>query len=650
MRCPAYPRYKTGGVEWLGDVPEHWKVRRLKMAVELNDKKVEADQEHPVSYVSLENIESWSGRLLPIDPDVVPTGTANAFNSGHTLFGKLRPYLAKACNPDFDGLCSTELLVFKGHGLDRGALLYFLLSDGFVKLVDSSTYGSKMPRANWDFIGSCVAPIAPRAEQRAITAFLDRETGRIDRLVAKKRELIERLKEKRTALISRTVTRGLPPAAARAAGLPENPPLKPSGLDWLDDIPEHWEASRLGFLVSKIGSGKTPKGGAYSYRSEGVMLIRSQNVYDDGLHLDDVVFIDEETDEDMAGSRVRSRDVLLNITGASLGRCAVAPAQLARANVNQHVCVVRPDGQELDPRFAQLSLTARFVKDQIFADEVGSSREGLSFQQVRDLVIAVPPLPEQRVIAAYLDAETTKLEALVAKVERAIERLEEYRRALITAAVTGKIDVRSSVANPPEKGVTSASPSATENHCPKDARPTQQRKSPRHERCFVWSEGIRQRQMTSVRNGPRGRRPSFRCPSVRLAGCQSLPCAGMRWPRRSSCRDFAAGSFAGSGSMLERGGFNRRFSLGPRLRHSNRRSFQIEFFCPHSLVRLICGHGFARDSSGGGQRNGDKGIIAKALALARLRLISSWWPLADFETYTGRIDVRAHSKTATVNP
>src|SRR5438094_3998340 len=208
------------------------------MAVRLTDKKVEADEENPIPYIGMENIESWTGRLLPINPDVVPTGTANEFKADHTLFGKLRPYLAKACNPGFDGLCSTELLVLKGVDIGRDALLYSLLSDGFIKLVDASTYGSKMPRASWDFIGNCAVPIAPSVEQRAIADFLDRETAKLDTLVAKKRTLIERLKEKRTALISCTVTRGLPPEAARAAGLDPHPRLKPSGIDWLGDVPE----------------------------------------------------------------------------------------------------------------------------------------------------------------------------------------------------------------------------------------------------------------------------------------------------------------------------------------------------------------------------------------------------------------------------
>ena len=236
MRLPPYPKYKPSGVEWLGEVPEHWELKRLKMAGHLTDRKVEADKDNPVPYIGMENIESWTGRLSLIH-DVVPTGTANEFKVGHTLFGKLRPYLAKVCNPDFDGLCSTEFLVLECPDIDRRTLLYLLLSGGFIKFVDSSTYGSKMPRASWNFIGNCVLPIAPPDEQRAITDFLDRETAKIDRLVAKKRTLIERLKEKRSALISRTVTRGLPPAAAHQAGLDPQPKLKPSGIDWLGEVP-----------------------------------------------------------------------------------------------------------------------------------------------------------------------------------------------------------------------------------------------------------------------------------------------------------------------------------------------------------------------------------------------------------------------------
>ena len=199
-------KMKDSGIEWLGDVPEHWEVRRLKFCVQLTDQKIEANREKPLPYVGLENIQSWTGKLLPIDPNVVPTSVANRFGKGMTLFGKLRPYLAKACNPDFEGLCSTELLVFKSTGFDRRLLLYLLLTDGFIKVVDSSTYGAKMPRANWDFIGNCIVPVPPLEEQKQIVAFLDGETAKIDTLIEKCETAIELLKERRTALISAAVT------------------------------------------------------------------------------------------------------------------------------------------------------------------------------------------------------------------------------------------------------------------------------------------------------------------------------------------------------------------------------------------------------------------------------------------------------------
>ncbi len=216
-----HTRFKDSGIEWLGQVPDGWEVKRLKMAAHLNDKKVEANEENPVPYIGMENIESWTGKLLPIDPNVALSGVANSFTARNTLFGKLRPYLAKACNPDFDGLCSTELLVLESEDFDRRALLYWLLADGFIKLVDSSTYGSKMPRTNWDFIGNCLLPVPPLPEQTAIAAYLDRETAKIDRLVDKVELFISRLQEYRAALITAAVTgkidvRGaIPPAHAR---------------------------------------------------------------------------------------------------------------------------------------------------------------------------------------------------------------------------------------------------------------------------------------------------------------------------------------------------------------------------------------------------------------------------------------------------
>lgn len=461
-----YPAYKPSGVDgstsltasWLGDVPEGWEVKRLKYSATINDETLPetTDPEFEFEYVDIGGVSAVVG-ITATEAMVfenAPSRARRKVRHGDTIVSTVRTYLraiAPIRNPPINLIVSTGFAVVRPRKVEDAFLAFALREGSFVESVVAQSTGVSYPACNASEVGCIPIPLPPPSEQRAIADFLDRETEKIDRLMAKKRELIEKLKEERAARISRAVTRGLNPDAK----------MKPSGVAWLGDVPEGWEVKRLGYLVSKIGSGKTPRGGAESYQSDGVMLIRSQNVYDDGLRLADVVYIDDSTDEDMSNTRVEAKDVLLNITGASLGRCAVVPAPFPRANVNQHVCIVRPEQKIVDPLFLQFCLTAQFVKAQIFADEAGSSREGLNFQQVRALELPVPPLPEQRAIADFLDRETGKIDRLVAKVQEAIARLQEYRAALITAAVTGKIDV-STALNAGAGGETAAQ--STDEH------------------------------------------------------------------------------------------------------------------------------------------------------------------------------------------
>ena len=368
MTWKSYPAYKPSGVNWLGDVPKGWEVKRLKLTTRLTDRKVEANEDNPLSYVGLENIESWTGRIVGLNVNTVPTGTANAFKARNTLFGKLRPYLAKACNPDFDGLCSTELLVMEGIEYDRRALLYALLSDGFIRLVDSSTYGSKMPRANWDFIGNCVLPVPQLPEQRAIADFLDRETGKIDRLVAKKRELIEKLREERAALISEVVT-GKRPIPTGRDGSPNRPrgrqedgrlgeaslpKMKPSGVEWFGDVPERWEVKRLSRCAFfQEGPGLRN----WQFMQDGIRVICVTNITDTGISFSNYEkFVSqEEYGATYRHFTVAKGDLLLSSSGNSWGKVAtydaddVAILNTSTIRVNENAC------QTVDPEFAWLA-------------------------------------------------------------------------------------------------------------------------------------------------------------------------------------------------------------------------------------------------------------------------------------------------------
>jgi len=196
-----------------------------------------------------------------------------------------------------------------------------------------------------------------------------------------------------------------------------------------------WPLDRIKDHVLKIGSGITPSGGAASYLDAGIPLLRSQNVHFDGLRLDDVAYIAKETHEEMSGTKLRARDVLLNITGASIGRCAFVPDGFGEGNVNQHVCIVRP-AATLNYKFLTYCLSAPWGQDQIFSSFTGASRQGLGQRDLGEIQVPLPPLAEQECIAAYLDASCAAIDAAVAAKRRQLETLDAVRDAIIESAVT----------------------------------------------------------------------------------------------------------------------------------------------------------------------------------------------------------------------
>lgn len=453
MKYPAYPKYRSSGVEWLGYVPEHWSAVETRFAYSVQLGKMLQPEPGSAEDTLVPYLKALHVQWETVQVEDLPTMWASkrdarnyVLSDGDLLVcegGEVgRSGILRSSPPN--AIMQNALhRVRPKNGNDLRFLMYTMRTASAHGWFDILCNRSTIAHFTGDKFGALKIGLPSPAEQQAIADFLDAQTGRIDTLVGKKRELVEKLNEKRTALISRTVTRGLPPDAARAAGLDPSPPLRPSGIEWLGNIPECWEVMRLGYVVGKVGSGKTPKGGAETYQEEGVMLLRSQNVHDNGLRLDDVAFIDEAMDDQMAVSRVQAGDVLLNITGASLGRCTHVPDGFPPANVNQHVCIIRPERLKMHPRFLQHVISSLYIQSQIFSYENGSSREGLNFQQIRNLLVAVPrALDEQSAVADYLDCETSTIDRMVEKVEAAIERLQEYRTALITAAVTGKIDVR----------------------------------------------------------------------------------------------------------------------------------------------------------------------------------------------------------------
>lgn len=446
MKLPVYPKYKRSGVEWLGDVPEHWEVKRSDGIIESEKRQVspEVFGDEDVFHYSIPAVQEFGTGLVENGESIA--SAKQEVTEPVVLVSRLNPRKATICRAgpkQQRTLASTEFVALKARRCDLRFLEYLVSTELFRQRLDSwvQSVTRSHQRASPELIYRFWSAWPVPAEQRAIAAFLDRETGRMDALVAKKRELIERLKEKRTVLISRTVTRGLPPAAARAVGIPENPPLKPSGIEWLGDIPKHWEVrkfSRCAFFQEGPGLRN------WQFTQDGIRVICVTNITEAGISFAsfEKFISEEEYKSTYPHFTVAKGDLLLSSSGNSWGKVATFDADeiailntsTIRVNENAQRTIFRP--------LIGWMLTSEGTREQLRLFMTGSCQPNFGPSHLARVMVAVPPPPEQTAIAAYLDEETSKLDALVARVEEAVERLQEYRTALITAAVTGKIDVR----------------------------------------------------------------------------------------------------------------------------------------------------------------------------------------------------------------
>lgn len=434
----GYAQYKeldSSGVSWLQKKPSHWRIKRLKFSTDLINKKVSVE-DSPLPYLGLEHIESWTGRK--VEGEISNSeGLASSFVVGDVLFGKLRPYLAKVHLAQQDGLISSEALVVRSKDeLDAEFLKYYMLSRDFINIVDSSTYGSKMPRASWDFIGNLPVLLPSVEEQQAIARFLDFKTAQIDALIAKQKTLLEKLAEKRTALISHAVTKGLDPSV----------PMRDSGVAWLGDIPAHWVPKRMRFCMKTNPS----KGEIKLNDDELVTFIPMEAVGEfGGLNLD----AEKELGE-IGGGYTYFADsdvVVAKITPCfENGKGAIARGLkngIAFGTTELHV--MRSDDTLLPDYLFHLTMSHPFrcIGESEMYGAGGQKRVPETF--LKDFRIGLPPVNEQQDIIDYINKVNQKLDLQMSKATDVISRLTEYRSALITNAVTGKIDVRDFQVPPP---------------------------------------------------------------------------------------------------------------------------------------------------------------------------------------------------------
>lgn len=409
-----YPKYKDSGVSWIGEIPERWNTRRLKFSCNLIQEKT-TDSSLP--YIALENIESYSGKLLSTNTSI-PEGSCNLYSTNDVLFSKLRPYLTKCVVAPSEGKCSSELLVLRDFEGENKYLQYLMLSPKYIEYIDSSTYGAKMPRANWLFIGNTSIPLPPLSEQHAIVSYLDKKTAQIDRFISEATKEIEKLNELKQTQIAHLVTHGTNPDA----------PMKDSGIVWIGQIPEHWKKARYKDVLSiqdeKVGKRKDLT--LLSLTKQGVIIrdlaemkgkfpkdFESYKV----VHPDNIILCLFDVDETPRTVGLSHNEGM--ITGAY--------DVFSIKNIDKEYFL-----------YHYLSLDDRKAMKPLYK----GLRKTIPLPRLMGEHIFIPPASEQKAIVSAINSLNNKIETLVSELTTQIDHLKELKQRIISDAVTGKIDVR----------------------------------------------------------------------------------------------------------------------------------------------------------------------------------------------------------------
>lgn len=401
-------------------------IKRLKHVVSLRRTRSDSHEEYR-PYFGLKDIEPWTGRLLSDSveskkstPDLDSRSINSYFETGDVLFGKLGPHLAKVWIAEVSGRSTTEFLAMRPVMIEHRFLKYICLRRDFIDVLSGSTYGSTMPRIEWNFIGNINIPVPERRIQCIISDYLDSETEQIDALVAAKERLLELLAEKRSAFIARAITHGLNP----------NVSFRDSGIPWLHKIPSHWTVERSRWLLRERDQ--------RSEMGEEELLTVSHLTGVTPRYAKRVSMFEADSKE---GYKVcHKSDLVINTLWAWMGAMGIAPMG---GIVSPAYHVYELSGQ-LEPGYIDA-----LVRTSAFAQEVMRHSKGVWSSRLRlypeglfEIQLPVPPIEEQRQIVSYISNENRKLDALNGATERTIDLLRERRTALITAAVTGQIDVK----------------------------------------------------------------------------------------------------------------------------------------------------------------------------------------------------------------
>ncbi|MDN7908313.1 restriction endonuclease subunit S [Burkholderia diffusa] len=437
MSLPRYPKYKNSGVEWLGEVPNHWEVLSIKRLSPVQrgasprpiDDPKYFDDEGEYAWVRIADVSASNGVLTETTQRLSERGSNLSVKlSPGELFVSIAGTVGKPCISAIKACIHDGFVYFPNLKIPPHFL--FRIFEAGLCYSGLGKWGTQL-NLNTDTIGSIKIALPPADELTLVLDFINREAGKIDALIAGQEKLLTLLVEKRQATISHAVTRGLDPDA----------PVKDCGIAWLGKVPPHWEVVGLTKYLESVVDyrGRTP-----TKVDDGVFLVTAKNIRNGVIDYEaSQEYIDRaEYDEVMRRGLPLKGDVLFT-TEAPLGQVAIVDREdIALA---QRIIKFRTVPERLESSYLKTWIMGSFCQFNLEQLATGSTALGIKGSKVGQVRLCLPPLDEQRAIVRHINAETRKLDTLKSEVEHAIELLKERRSALIAAAVTGKIDVRNAV-------------------------------------------------------------------------------------------------------------------------------------------------------------------------------------------------------------
>lgn len=409
-------QYKDSGIEWIGKIPETWEVCRFKDFLSLKN-----EPSNSPNKIGLENIESETGHFIPSTSTFDGNGTA--FTTGDVVYGKLRPYLRKVWLADCDGNAVGDFFVFRCKiNVNNQYAKWLLLSDGFTEIVNSSTFGAKMPRVSSNFILTLPYYLPSISEQQRIADYLDEKCGEIDSLIALQEQMIEKLKAYKQSVITETVTKGLDP----------NAKLVPSGIDWIGEISEKYNLIKFKYIFQIIGGCGFKD--IYQGETEGdYPFCKASDINGDSIYVNSAKnWVNEELVKKEKYNIIPKGSILISKIGEALKK--------NHRKINNCDCIVDNNCEGFSNKSSnEIKMLYYILKcvDMSWFDNQGTI-PSINNEKLKNSYLPIPPICEQKEMINYLDSKCTEVDRLIALKQQKIASLKDYKKSVIYEAVTGK--------------------------------------------------------------------------------------------------------------------------------------------------------------------------------------------------------------------